>query len=137
MKRASHLVPRFKHPQPERTDVAVSLPRELELKLAVPDGSLDPLGDHAALLHAQPEQQRHEVTTYFDTPDRALEKIFGAINDAVTATRLADCLSDDTRPDPAPAVGALASQLASQRNEALHHLTKRWRTFHTQSCFWI
>jgi hypothetical protein len=39
----------------------------------VPDESVDPLGDYAALLPARSQQRRHEVTTYFDTRDHALE----------------------------------------------------------------
>jgi CHAD domain-containing protein len=46
-------------------------PREVELKLAIPDGSANALGHlrtragGAGFTH-----QRHQVTTYFDTPDR-------------------------------------------------------------------
>jgi triphosphatase len=51
-------------------------PREVELKLAVPDGTAGALMDHAAFRTpgAEKPQQRHEVTTYFDTPDQALSR---------------------------------------------------------------
>lgn len=77
-----------------------------------------------------------EATKSYVRGCKKLQKILGDINDAVTAPRLADCLSIDARPDLAPAVGALSTQLASQRKKALYHLTKRWKTFHAQSGFW-
>ncbi len=49
-------------------------PREVELKLAIPKGSVGALKHHAAFKTstAQSVHRRHEVTTYFDTPDQAL-----------------------------------------------------------------
>ena len=51
-------------------------PREVELKLAVPDTSVDALEAYlrARAVEAEKPPRRHEVTTYFDTPDRALER---------------------------------------------------------------
>jgi inorganic triphosphatase YgiF len=48
--------------------------RELELKLAIPDGMADSILHRAAMQAAstEPPQQRHELTIYFDTPDLAL-----------------------------------------------------------------
>jgi triphosphatase len=47
--------------------------REVELKLAAPDGAVDTLLQHPALqLSSRKARRRHEVTTYFDTPDHAL-----------------------------------------------------------------
>ena len=47
--------------------------REVELKLAVPDGAVDSLLKHPALqLSSRQARRRNEVTTYFDTPDHAL-----------------------------------------------------------------
>jgi triphosphatase len=50
--------------------------REVELKLAVPDGAVGTLLAHPALQAsaAQRAERRHEVTTYFDTPDHALAR---------------------------------------------------------------
>jgi inorganic triphosphatase YgiF len=74
------------------------LPREVELKLAVPDGSVDLLGDHTALLPArQAEQQRHEVTTYFDTPDRALERHGLSLRVRCTNSQRVQTLKADSR----------------------------------------
>ncbi|MEA2737265.1 MAG: hypothetical protein QOH05_572 [Acetobacteraceae bacterium] len=51
-------------------------PREVELKLALPDGPLDAVWEHRAFQAstARP-RRRHEVTTYFDTSDRALARL--------------------------------------------------------------
>ena len=48
--------------------------REVELKLTVRDGAVDTLLNHPALQmsSARLARRRHEVTTYFDTPDHAL-----------------------------------------------------------------
>ena len=46
-------------------------PREVELKLAIPPASADELKAHLRALAAD-AKERHEVTTYFDTPDRLL-----------------------------------------------------------------
>src|SRR4051812_46090509 len=51
-------------------------PRELELKLAVPEASGDALVEHLRLRtpKASQVQQRHEVTTYFDTSNQLLAR---------------------------------------------------------------
>ncbi|HTW70130.1 MAG TPA: CYTH and CHAD domain-containing protein [Acetobacteraceae bacterium] len=47
--------------------------RELELKLAVPQGAAGSVLDHPALLLAGPDARRqHQVTTYYDTADHTL-----------------------------------------------------------------
>lgn len=48
--------------------------REVELKLAVPEAALDGLFEHAVFRRdgAAKAERRHQVTTYFDTDDRAL-----------------------------------------------------------------
>jgi triphosphatase len=48
--------------------------REVELKLAIPIGSADALEAHLRAADAETAPRRHEVTTYFDTPDRVLER---------------------------------------------------------------
>jgi triphosphatase len=49
-------------------------PREIELKLAVPDSSTEGLAEHLRTRMAKTGRtnRRHEITTYFDTPDQAL-----------------------------------------------------------------
>ena len=46
--------------------------RELELKLAVPDGMVDTILQAAGIQPLSTQPPRHEITTYFDTLDRAL-----------------------------------------------------------------
>ncbi|HUB46024.1 MAG TPA: CHAD domain-containing protein [Acetobacteraceae bacterium] len=47
--------------------------RELELKLAVPEGAAGTVLDYPALLLSGPDAHRkHQVTTYYDTPDHTL-----------------------------------------------------------------
>lgn len=75
----------------------MSAPREVELKLAVPDGSVDPLGDHSAVPPARAKQQRHEITTYFDTPDRALERHGLSLRVRNTNHRRVQTLKADSR----------------------------------------
>ena len=50
--------------------------REVELKFAIPDSSVDALETHLRTRAADAglAQQRHEVTTYFDTADRLLDR---------------------------------------------------------------
>jgi triphosphatase len=48
--------------------------REIELKLTGPDGSVDALETYLRGSDAETAPRRHEVTTYFDTPDRTLER---------------------------------------------------------------
>ncbi|MFL5253538.1 MAG: CHAD domain-containing protein [Rhodopila sp.] len=67
---------------------------------------------------------------------KKLQKLLGDINDAVTAPGLADRLDSGTRPDLAPAVGALTRQLNGQRDEALAGLGRRWKAFRDQEPFW-
>ncbi len=49
-------------------------PQEIELKLIFPPELRSSLEQHPALQepHATPPQEQHQVTTYYDTPDRAL-----------------------------------------------------------------
>ncbi|HEY1412651.1 MAG TPA: CHAD domain-containing protein [Rhodopila sp.] len=65
-----------------------------------------------------------------------LQQSLGDMNDAVTATALADLLVDGTRPDLAPAAGALAEQLGRRREHALHHLERQWHEFRAEPRFW-
>jgi triphosphatase len=44
------------------------------LKLAIPDSSVDALGTYLRAANAATAPRRHEVTTYFDTRERALER---------------------------------------------------------------
>ena len=48
-------------------------PREVELKLAIPEDSVDALKAQLRA-RAADAKERHEVTTYFDTSDRVLER---------------------------------------------------------------
>lgn len=67
---------------------------------------------------------------------KKLQQSLGDINDTVTATALADQLVDRSRPDLAPAAGALATELAQRRDEALRGLAKRWKEFRAEPHFW-
>jgi triphosphatase len=67
---------------------------------------------------------------------KKLQQVLGDINDTVAATALADGLTEGSQPELAPAVGALATQLAQQRTEALRRLPKRWQAFVAQPHFW-
>lgn len=58
------------------------------------------------------------------------------INDTVAATASADRLAEGSRPDLAPAVSAVATQLEQQQSEVLRRLPKRWQAFRTQPRFW-
>jgi triphosphatase len=60
------------HQRQERSDRPT--PREIELKLAVPDGSVDAVQAHLRAANPESAPRHHEVTTYFDTPDRVLER---------------------------------------------------------------
>jgi triphosphatase len=67
---------------------------------------------------------------------KKLQQVLGDINDAVAGTALANRLAEDSRPDLAPAVGALATLLERQRAEAVRRLPKRWQAFSAQPHFW-
>lgn len=67
---------------------------------------------------------------------KKLQQTLGDINDAVTATALVDRLGHEMRPDLAPGVGALATQLDRRRDDALHGLAKRWKAFQAEPRFW-
>jgi CHAD domain-containing protein len=67
---------------------------------------------------------------------KKLQKLLGEMNDAVTAPGLADSLVDASRPDLAPAVGALMKQLGRRRDVALVRLARRWKRFRNQAPFW-
>jgi inorganic triphosphatase YgiF len=67
---------------------------------------------------------------------RDLQQSLGDMNDAVTATALADSLVDEARPDLAPAAGALAEQLGRRREQALHDLERQWKEFRAEPSFW-
>jgi inorganic triphosphatase YgiF len=50
-------------------------PRELEIKLRLPPGAATAIEAHPALRAADgAARTREEITTYFDTPDRALHR---------------------------------------------------------------
>ena len=68
---------------------------------------------------------------------KKLQQTLGDMNDCVTAIGLAERLADGTRPDLAPAVGALAEQLERRRRQALHALTKQSKAFRSQPRFWV
>lgn len=65
-----------------------------------------------------------------------LQQSLGDMNDAVTATALADSLVVKARPDLAPAAGALAEQLGRRREQALHDLERQWKEFQAEPHFW-
>ncbi len=67
---------------------------------------------------------------------KKLQRVLGDINDTVAGTALAGSLTDETHPDLAPAVGALASLLARRRASALKNLPKRWKAFQAEPEFW-
>ena len=67
---------------------------------------------------------------------KKLQKLLGEMNDAVTAPGLADRLVEASRPDLAPAVGALTKQLDRRRDAALDGLARRWKRFRDQTPFW-
>ena len=67
---------------------------------------------------------------------KKLQQTLGDLNDSVTAIGLAERLAGGTRPDLAPAVGALAEQLDRQHDDALHDLAKRWKGFQSQPHVW-
>lgn len=67
---------------------------------------------------------------------KKLQQVLGDSNDAVTATGLAQRLAEGPRPDLAPALGALASELERRRAQALADLPKRWRKFRAAPHFW-
>jgi inorganic triphosphatase YgiF len=68
---------------------------------------------------------------------KALQKSLGAINDAATAVRRAEELTENGRPDLAAAVGALAQSVERSRREAMKSLPKRWRAFEDEPRFWL
>ena len=59
-------------PSTSRPDTTAVGPREVELKLQLPPGSRATLEGSPAFAAAEADQ-RHEVTTYFDTPDGVLD----------------------------------------------------------------
>jgi triphosphatase len=65
-----------------------------------------------------------------------LLKTLGGMNDAVTATALADGLRDGARADLVPAIGVLARQLRQRRNKARQKLAKRWKTYRSRRGLW-
>ncbi|WP_428487470.1 CHAD domain-containing protein [Rhodopila sp.] len=67
---------------------------------------------------------------------KKLQKTLGDLNDAVTATALADGLGRGNRPDLVPALGALGKQLDQQRQDGRRKLAKRWRMFRNRRKFW-
>jgi triphosphatase len=67
---------------------------------------------------------------------KALQKSLGAINDAVTAVRRAEELTENGRADLAAAVGALAQKVKGSRRKATKSLVKRWRAFDDEQRFW-
>jgi inorganic triphosphatase YgiF len=67
---------------------------------------------------------------------KKLQSLLGDINDTVAATALADSLADETHPERAPSIGALARSLDQRRTRALHDLPERWRAFQAEPEFW-
>jgi len=67
---------------------------------------------------------------------KALQKSLGAINDAATAIRLAEGLSEGGRADLAGAVGALARSVDRPKRKAMKSLSKKWRAFDDEPRFW-
>jgi inorganic triphosphatase YgiF len=66
----------------------------------------------------------------------ALQKSLGAINDAATAVRRAQGLTENGRADLAVAVGALAQRMERTRRKATKALPKKWRAFEDEKRFW-
>ncbi|HEY0181394.1 MAG TPA: CHAD domain-containing protein [Rhodopila sp.] len=67
---------------------------------------------------------------------RKLQKTLGKMNDAVTASVLMDQLVVASRPDLAPAAGALSEQFDRIRADELHKLSRRWKAFQAEPRFW-
>jgi triphosphatase len=86
--------------------------------------------DYVAVLYP------HKAAKTYLRACKKLQWILGDINDTVAATALADCLTERSHPELAPAVGALATQLERQRTKALRRLPKRWKAFDAQPHFW-
>ncbi len=61
-----------RHRRSPKPDDKIS--REIELKLAVPDASVNAIQAHLQTCGPDNVSRRHQVTTYFDTSDRALEQ---------------------------------------------------------------
>jgi triphosphatase len=70
-------------------------PREVELKFSVPDGSADALIAHLQAADAEIASRRHETTTYFDTPERVLERNGVSLRVRVTAGRRVQTMKAD------------------------------------------
>jgi inorganic triphosphatase YgiF len=75
----------------------------LELKLAIPDGTLDAVLHRAAIRASttQPPRQRREFTTYFDTRDRALAQCGVSLRVRCADGRRVQTLKADRRSDVA------------------------------------
>ncbi len=67
---------------------------------------------------------------------KALQKSLGAINDAATAMRRAEELTENGRADLAAAIGALAQSVEPARRKAMKNLPKKWRAFQDEGRFW-
>jgi inorganic triphosphatase YgiF len=78
----------------------------------------------------------HKVVKPYLRACKKLQQALGDINDTVAATALAQSLADETRPDLAPAIGALANSLDRRHAKALQDLPKQWKTFAAEEKFW-
>jgi triphosphatase len=72
--------------------------REIELKLAVPDGELGAILQHKAFrASGAGQERRHEITTYFDTRDQALARSGVSLRVRDTNGRRVQTLKADSR----------------------------------------
>jgi CHAD domain-containing protein len=81
------------------------------------------------------ELSRHAAKSRLRTC-KAVQQTLGERNDVVTAVALADQLGEGMRPDPAPAIGALADLLDRSRDDRVHDLDKQWKAFRKEPHFW-
>ena len=67
---------------------------------------------------------------------KRLQKLLGQLNDANTATALAETLHSENQNELIPAVGELAAWSSGRRSEALHALPRAWKKFRRRAPFW-
>ena len=78
---------------------------------------------------------REEARPYLKACKR-LQTILGQLNDANTATALAEALHSDHQNELIPPAGELAAWSSARRAEALHALPQAWKKFKRHTPFW-